>query len=88
MKVRKGLNRKMVAGRKKKERRWGREKGERRNRREREGRRAGCKEGEGGKPSPVPFFLSFSFLYRHMFFLSFFLTFYFVLEYSRLRTLW
>ena len=38
MKVRKGLNRKMVAGRKKKERRWGREKGERRNRREREGR--------------------------------------------------
>ena len=73
MKVRKGLNRKMVAGRKKKKEGGGekREKGETEGS-GRGGGRDGCKEGEGGKPSPVPFFLSFSFLYRHMFFLSFF----------------
>jgi len=70
MKVRKGLNRKMVAGRKK--RRWGREKGERRNRRERAGRRAGWVQRGRRRKTKSGSFLYFSFLYRHMFFLSFF----------------
>ena len=62
MKVRKGLNRKMVAGRKK-ERRWGREKGERRNRRELEGRRAGWVQRGRRRKTKSGSFLSFFFFF-------------------------
>ena len=88
MKVRKGVNRKMIAGRKK-ERRWGTEKGERRNRRELEGRRVGWEERMRRRKIKSGSFLSFSFFVEtHVFSLPlFFLIFYFVLEYSRLTML-